>query len=128
MRTNRRVATNPDERKPVSVSLDEESVRKIRGKQKRKKQALPGLQRQRIGVRNPTMENGIFFRSKVSLERAVGSVHCLNIKQWKEGVKKEQVKGCGSVNRPTPGSQRPAEPVATGFSQGVKISKNRGRF
>ena len=34
------------------------------------------------------------------------------------GVKKEQVKGCGSVNRPTPGSQRPAEPVASGFSQG----------
>ena len=31
------------------------------------------------------------------------------------GVKKEQVKGCGSVNRPTPGSQRPAEPVASGF-------------
>ena len=45
-----------------------------------------------------------------------------------KGVKKEQVKGCGSVNRPTPGSQRPAEPVATGFSQGVKIQKIRGRF
>ena len=43
-------------------------------------------------------------------------------------MKKEQVKGCGSVNRPTPGSQRPAEPVATGFSQGVKIQKIRGRF
>ena len=43
-------------------------------------------------------------------------------------MKKEQVKGCGSVNRPTPSSQRPAEPVATGFSQGVKISKNRGQF
>ena len=50
------------------------------------------------------------------------------MKQWREGVKKEQVKGCGSVNRPTPGSQRPAEPVATGFSQGVKIQKIRGRF
>ena len=58
----------------------------------------------------------------------MGSVHCLNIKQWKEGVKKEQVKGCGSVNRPTPGSQRPAEPVATGLLQGVKTSKNRGQF
>ena len=45
-----------------------------------------------------------------------------------KGVKKEQVKGCGSVNRPTPGSQRPAEPVASGFLQGVKISKNRGQF
>ena len=44
------------------------------------------------------------------------------------GVKKEQVKGCGSVNRPTPGSQRPAEPVATGFLEGVKISKIRGQI
>ena len=43
-------------------------------------------------------------------------------------MKKEQVKGCGSVNRPTPGSQRPAEPVATGFSRGVKISKIRGQI
>ena len=43
-------------------------------------------------------------------------------------MKKKQVKGCGSVNRPTPSSQRPAEPVATGFSRGVKISKIRGRF
>ena len=78
MRTNRRVATNPDERKPVSVSLDEESVRK--------KQALPGLQRQRIGVRNPTMENGIFFRSKVSLGRTVGGSQCPNIEQRSQGV------------------------------------------
>ena len=62
------------------------------------------------------------------MERTEGSVHCPNIKQWKEGVKKEQVKGCGSVNRPTPGSQRPAEPVATGFLRGVKISKIRGQI
>ena len=62
------------------------------------------------------------------MERTEGSVHCPNIKQWKEGVKKEQVKGCGSVNRPTPGSQRPAEPVAPGFLEGVKISKNRGQI
>ena len=40
----------------------------------------------------------------------------------------QQVKGCGSVNRPTPGSQRPAEPVAPGFLEGVKISKNRGQI
>ena len=57
-----------------------------------------------------------------------GHSHNPNMKQRREGVKKEQVKGCGSVNRPTPGSQRPAEPVATGFSQGVKIQKIRGRF
>ena len=62
------------------------------------------------------------------MERTEGSVHCPNIKQWKEGVKKEQVKGCGSVNRPTADSQRPAEPVATGFLEGVKISKNRGQI
>ena len=62
------------------------------------------------------------------MEKAEGSEHNPNIKQWREGVKKEQVKGCGSVNRPTPSSQRPAEPVTTGFSQGVKIQKIRGRF
>ena len=62
------------------------------------------------------------------MEKAEGSEHNPNIKQWREGVKKEQVKGCGSVNRPTPGSQRPAEPVATGFLEGVKISKIRGQI
>ena len=62
------------------------------------------------------------------MERVEGSAHNPNIEQKKEGVKKEQVKGCGSVNRPTPGSQRPAEPVAPGFLKGVKISKNRGQI
>ena len=62
------------------------------------------------------------------MERAEGSAHSQNINQQNGGVKKEQVKGCGSVNRPTPGSQRPAEPVATGLLQGVKTSKNRGQF
>ena len=62
------------------------------------------------------------------MERAEGSAHNPNINQQNGDVKKEQVKGCGSVNRPTPGSQRPAEPVATGFSQGVKISKIRGQI
>ena len=46
----------------------------------------------------------------------------------KEGVKKKQVKGCGSENRPTPGSQRPAEPVASGFSPGVKSPVFMGQF
>ena len=62
------------------------------------------------------------------MERTAGSAHNPNIEQKKAGVKKEQEKGCGSVNRPTPGSQRPVEPVDTGFSQGVKIQKIRGRF
>ena len=62
------------------------------------------------------------------MERTESSACNPNIEQKKAGVKKEQVKGCGSVNRPTPGSQRPAEPVASGFSPGVKIQKIRGRF
>ena len=43
-------------------------------------------------------------------------------------MKKEQVKGCGSVNRPTPGSQWPAEPATPGFLQGVNFAIFRGRF
>ena len=62
------------------------------------------------------------------LERTEGSAHNSNIEQQNGGVKKEQVKGCGSVNRPTPGSQWPAEPATSGFLQGVKTSKNRGQF
>ena len=62
------------------------------------------------------------------MEKAEGSEHNPNIKQWREGVKKEQVKGCGSVNRPTADSQRPAEPVALGFLEGVKIPKIRGQI
>ena len=62
------------------------------------------------------------------MERTESSAYNPNIEQKKAGVKKEQVKGCGSVNRLTPGSQRPAEPVASGFLRGVKIQKIRGRF
>ena len=43
-------------------------------------------------------------------------------------MKKQQVKGCGSVNRPTPGSQWPAEPATSGFLQGVNFAIFRGRF
>ena len=43
-------------------------------------------------------------------------------------MKKEQVKGYGSVNRPTPGSQWPAEPATPGFLQGVNFAIFRGRF
>ena len=43
-------------------------------------------------------------------------------------MKKEQVKGCGSVNRPTPGSQCPAEPATSGILQGVNFAIFRGRF
>ena len=62
------------------------------------------------------------------LERTEGSAHNPNIEQKKEGVKKEQVKGCGSVNRPTPGSQRPAEPATPGILQGVNFPIFRGQI
>ena len=62
------------------------------------------------------------------MERTESSTCNPNIEQKKAGVKKEQVKGCGSVNRPTPGSQRPAEPVAPGFLRGVNFLIFRGRF
>ena len=68
-------------------------------------------------------------KGKIRLGRACkGCSYNPNIAEQNGGVKKKQVKGCGSVNRPTPSSQRPAEPVAPGFLQGVKIPKNRGRF
>ena len=51
-----------------------------------------------------------------------------NIAEQNGGVKKKQVKGCGSVNRPTPGSQRPAEPATSGFLQGVNFAIFRGRY
>ena len=54
--------------------------------------------------------------------------HNPNINQQNGGVKKKQVKGCGSVNRPTPGSQWPAEPATSGFLQGVNFAIFRGRF
>ena len=69
-----------------------------------------------------------FSTQRTGLGRILGGANNPNINQQNGGVKKEQVKGCGSVNRPTPGSQRPAEPVATGLLQGVKTSKNRGQF
>ena len=70
----------------------------------------------------------IFSHSEDGLEGAEGSAHNPNINQQNGDVKKEQVKGCGSVNRPTPGSQCPAEPATSGFLQGVNFAIFRGRF
>ena len=68
-------------------------------------------------------------KGKIRLGRACkGCSYNPNIAEQNGGVKKKQVKGCGSVNRPTPGSQRPAEPVATGFLRGVNYLIFRGRF
>ena len=44
------------------------------------------------------------------------------------GVKKEQVKGPGSLEASRAGSLRPAEPSVTGFLPGVNFPVFRGRF
>ena len=44
------------------------------------------------------------------------------------GVKKQQVKGPGSLEASRAGSLRPAEPVVEGFFQGVNFPIFRGRF
>ena len=43
-------------------------------------------------------------------------------------MKKQQIKGCGSVDRPSPELQRPAEPVASGFFGISTAKKSRSRF
>ena len=122
-----RTAANLDERKPAPPRRRENKRAKER--QKKKKQAQPGLQRQRFGAwDSPRWKTEFSSAQRTGLERTEGSTHNPNIEQPKEGVKKEQVKGCGSENRPTPGSQRPAEPVASGFFPGVNFTIFRGRF
>ena len=69
-----------------------------------------------------------FSTQRTGLGRILGGAHNPNINQQNGGVKKEQVKGCGSVNRPTPGSQWPAEPATSGFLQGVNFAIFRGQF
>ena len=64
---------------------------------------------------SPEWENDPFQAHKSQTRPRRARVEKVPDKGSGRGVKKEQVKGCGSVNRPTPGSQRPAEPVASGF-------------
>ena len=66
-------------------------------------------------VFSPGWGNDPFQAHKSQIWPHKGKVEKVPDKGSGRGVKKEQVKGCGSVNRPTPGSQRPAEPVASGF-------------
>ena len=73
-------------------------------------------------------ETDPFQARKSQIRPCVGKVEKSPNIASKEGVKKKQVKGCGSVNRPTPGSQRPAEPVATGFLPGVNSPVFLGQF
>ena len=96
---------------------------------RQKKKSRPSRARKGSALKSEmaSVEKRIFLRW-TGLERTEGSAHTPNIEQKKEGMKKEQVKGCGSVNRPTPGSQRPAEPVASGFSPGVNSPFSLGQF
>ncbi len=69
----------------------------------------------RVPVSHPGWGIDPLQAPKARIRPCVGKVEKSPNIASKEGVKKKQVKGCGSVNRPTPGSQRPAEPVASGF-------------
>ena len=113
--------------KAPGFSLVKIQTKEAESRQKRKNRPIRACKGSALKSGMASVEKRIFLRW-TGLERTEGSAHTPNIEQKKEGMKKEQVKGCGPVNRPTPGSQRPAEPVATGFSQGVKIQKIRGRF
>ena len=83
---------NPHERNPVSPPLNEKSVRKLRGKQKRKKQARRACKGSALKSGMASVEKRIFLRW-TGLERTEGSAHNSNIEQQNGGVKKEQVKG-----------------------------------
>lgn len=64
---------------------------------------------------SPGWETDPLQAPKARIRPCVGKVEKSPNIASKEGVKKKQVKGCGSVNRPTPGSQWPAEPATSGF-------------
>ena len=113
--------------KAPGFSLVKIQTKGAESRQKKKSRPIRACKGSALKSGMASVEKRIFLRW-TSLERTEGSAHNSNIEQQNGGVKKEQVKGCGSVNRPTPGSQRPAEPVATGFLEGVKISKNRGQI
>lgn len=62
-------------------------------RQKKKKRAQEGLQRQRIEARDWPRWKGEFYSSqRMGLGRAEGSSHIPNINQQNGGVKKKQVK------------------------------------
>ena len=86
-----RTAANLDERKPAPPRRREN--KRSKGRQKKKKQAQPGLQRQRFGAwDSPRWKTEFSSAQRTGLERTEGSAHNPNIEQPKEGVKKEQEK------------------------------------
>ena len=77
----------------MPFSLGERLAGKARKSRKRKEQAHPGLQRQRIEARDWPRWKGEFYSSqRMGLGRAEGSSHIPNINQQNGGVKKKQVK------------------------------------
>jgi len=113
--------------KASGFSLVKIQTKGAESRQKKKSRPIRACKGSALKSGMASVEKRIFLRW-TGLERTEGSAHNPNIEQKKAGVKKEQVKGCGSVNRPTPGSQRPAEPATPGFLQGVNFAIFRGRF
>ena len=107
--------------KAPGFSLVKIQTKGAESRQKKKSRPIRACKGSALKSGMASVEKRIFLRW-TGLERTEGSAHTPNIEQKKEGMKKEQVKGCGSVNRPTPGSQRPAEPVASGFLRGGQFS------
>ncbi len=107
--------------KAPGFSLVKIQTKGAESRQKKKSRPIRACKGSALKSGMASVEKRIILRW-TGLERTEGSAHNPNIEQKKAGVKKEQVKGCGSVNRPTPGSQRPAEPVATGFLRGGQFS------
>ena len=107
--------------KASGFSLVKIQTKGAESRQKKKSRPIRACKGSVLKSGMASVEKRIFLRW-TGLERTEGSAHNPNIEQKKAGVKKEQVKGCGSVNRPTPGSQRPAELVASGFLRGGQFS------
>ena len=88
----------------------------------RKKQAQAGLQGQHMEARDGLDGKKNFTRSKMGLERAEGSAHNPNIEQQNGGGNFTAGERIGTYL----GSQRSAEPVATGFFGGSNRAEKCG--
>ena len=68
-------------------------MREARTSRKRKSRPRRACKGSELRHKTSSIENGIFLYSEDGFGEGVGSVHYPNIKQWREGVKKEQEKG-----------------------------------
>ena len=77
--------------KAPGFSLVKIQTKGAESRQKKKSRPIRACKGSVLKSGMASVEKRIFLRW-TGLERTEGSVHCPNIKQWKEGVKKEQVK------------------------------------